>query len=166
MKVVQIYTITRDEVENLDLSRFFDNHGTWPMQRGLSLERLMDSLILEVDGYGEDPREICTIPEVRAYFQRLYELWPWWAFFLHTGAQNLAVSYLCLLDDVRVVPSATPGKTGFRCNAEQLQVLLMHEFACLNFLCDRAGLSEERSDIRSRAVVDMFNCTSGKEMNP
>lgn len=156
MKSILIFRLTRREVETLDLSRFIDTHGTWPMQRGPTLARLMDSLIIEVDGYDDDPREISTIPEVRTFFRRLYELWPWWSFFLHTGAKNLAIHYMCLLEDVQITTSASPGKTGYRYNVAELQVLLLQEFSYLNFLCDRAGMTDAQGDARSQVMVNMF----------
>lgn len=56
-----------------------------------------DSVAISVDGYDEDPRELCEIPEVREYFQKVTTEWPHWLWFLNRemGSVSLIISMLC-----------------------------------------------------------------------
>lgn len=56
-----------------------------------------ESIVLSVDGYNSDPRELVEIPEVRVFFQKLTEQWPNWLWFLNReiGSVGLLLSLLC-----------------------------------------------------------------------
>lgn len=161
---ISIYRISRCAVESLDCNAFITAHGTWPMLKGKALRQLKNSLIIEVDGYNDDPREIYSIPEVRAYFQKLHELWPWWSFFCYTGGNYLAVLYMCLLEKVvDPVPATQQHLSAVRFDPHELQNLILNEFQFLNFLCDRAGMTEEEGDTHSQSICDMFLSFSKEE---
>lgn len=55
-----------------------------------------NSVVLSVDGYNSDPRELVEIPEVRSFFRRLTHEWPFWLWFLNReeGSVRLAASLL------------------------------------------------------------------------
>ena len=59
--------------------------------------RYKESLVIQVVGYDDDPRELAEIPEVRAFFARLTLEWPHWLWFLHrqVGAIHLLMALLC-----------------------------------------------------------------------
>ncbi|RYE40856.1 MAG: DUF1817 domain-containing protein [Hyphomicrobiales bacterium] len=59
--------------------------------------RYRESLVIQVLGYDDDPRELAEIAEVRAFFARLTEEWPHWLWFLHrrVGAIHLLMALLC-----------------------------------------------------------------------
>lgn len=156
MKIIHVFNITRREVEALDLSRFLTTHAQWPLLEGEALRNRMNSLIIEIDGYASDAREIYNIPEVRTYLKLLHNEWPWWSYFMHTGGNYLAVMYLCLLDKIGPVTASGPNKQASRYDPEELFVLTLKEFQFLNPLADRAGLSEIECDERAMAIVDMF----------
>lgn len=56
-----------------------------------------NSLFFVVQGYDDDPRELCEVPQVRAFFARLAQEWPHWLWFLarDTGTVALLFSLLC-----------------------------------------------------------------------
>jgi hypothetical protein len=68
-----------------------------------------ECLLLEVTGYDNDPRELVEIDEVRRYFKRLAQEWPFWLWFLmrSVGAIPLLVALLC-----RVTVIRRPGACG------------------------------------------------------
>lgn len=72
--------LTRNQVENEDPSSTLE----WLQ---LLIDRvdapsLAGQLVLHIDGYADDPRELFEVPEVQAYFTPLWEKWPYWFFFL------------------------------------------------------------------------------------
>lgn len=75
--------------------------------------RFANSLILSVDGYNDDPRELYEIDAVRKFFRDATEAWPFWLHFLNADegpANQLPLLYGLLLDVVR----NTSGPNGTR----------------------------------------------------
>ncbi len=62
-----------------------------------SVLRYRESMVLQVSGYDEDPRELPEIPEVRQFFARLNQEWPHWQWFIARGMGSIALlfSLLC-----------------------------------------------------------------------
>lgn len=62
-----------------------------------------ESLLLVVNGYNDDPRELAEITEVRNYFQRLVQEWPYFLWFLARGFGNIVLflSMLCRVKFLR-----------------------------------------------------------------
>lgn len=62
-----------------------------------------DSLVLLVEGFDSDPRELMEIAEVRLFFHRLTEDWPHWFWYLNRemGGISLVVSLLCEIRGLR-----------------------------------------------------------------
>lgn len=56
-----------------------------------------ESLVLQVKGFDNDPRELPEIPAVRAFFADLSSMWPHWLWFLYrkSGSLSLVMSLLC-----------------------------------------------------------------------
>ena len=59
--------------------------------------RYRESMIFQVSGYDDDPRELAEIPELRSFFRKLTAEWPHWFWFLARGfgAINLLMGLLC-----------------------------------------------------------------------
>lgn len=70
--------------------------------------RLRGKVLFLIDGWDHDRREICEIPEVRAYWAKLDALFPAWSYFVVPG-DWLRVLALCLVPVLRVSSS---GKLG------------------------------------------------------
>jgi hypothetical protein len=58
------------------LSQFAYNR----LPTAIKLESMINSLVLMIDGYNFDPREIYAIPEVRAFYKQLWEFCPYWLY--------------------------------------------------------------------------------------
>jgi len=39
---------------------------------------MMNSLVLMIEGYDHDPREVYAILEARKFFRQLWQDWPYW----------------------------------------------------------------------------------------
>lgn len=91
---------------------------------GSVLERLMvltdtrenvdlyqESLIFQVEGYDDDPRELCEVPEVRAFFGAITREWPFCIWFLarEHGVLAFYFSLLCKTEVLRDPQGASAG---------------------------------------------------------
>lgn len=65
-----------------------------------SAERLVGKCRLTVDGFNNDPRDLTQIPEVRAFFSKLYPLCPLLPFLLEPVKEE-AILYMLLTGDGR-----------------------------------------------------------------
>ena len=54
-------------------------------------------LLIHIDGYQDDFRELSEIPEMRTFFASVTEAWPYWLWYLSptTGQIPLLMSWLC-----------------------------------------------------------------------
>lgn len=88
--------ITRQEVEASRISSVLERlHVLTDSEE--NMRRFKASLMLQVRGYDSDSRELCEIPEVRAFFLTLVRQWPHFLWFLHrgVGAIGLLMALLC-----------------------------------------------------------------------
>jgi len=67
-----------------------------------------NSLILMVEGYDSDERELVEIPQVREFFQKLNREWPHWLWFLNQDMGSIGLLF-ALLCEVKV----SRGKNGY-----------------------------------------------------
>ncbi len=97
------HAITRQEIEQFDLSSFLFVYDPAGRSRQ-ELENLRGALVPFVTGYDDDPRELCEIPEVRAFFSDLNQRWPYFAFFLNTQreTESVKIFLFCALSSTAV----------------------------------------------------------------
>lgn len=53
-------------------------------------------MVLSVDGYNEDPRELVDIPEVRAFLKLFSKHWPYWAYFFNQVDGSIKLLGCCV----------------------------------------------------------------------
>lgn len=119
-----VLVITRQEIESGRLASVIERlHVLTDSAANVNCYR--ESMVFQVEGFEEDPRELAEIPEVRAYFRALTAEWPHWLWFLHrqVGAIALLLSLLC---EVRVLrdPTKTEHGTEFKSTLEMKNTLL------------------------------------------
>jgi len=93
---IVILTITRRAIETANLAGMLERLHVLTDSRE-NVIRYRESIVFQVDGYDDDPRELSEIPEVRNYFRTLTSEWPHWIWFLHRrmGAVPLLFALLC-----------------------------------------------------------------------
>ena len=64
-----------------------------------------------IHGYDNDTRELEAIPEVREWFAKLFEVWPYWSFFASRVDQTVPLVLTLLLNGEVVV--GEPGMVGW-----------------------------------------------------
>jgi len=104
---------------------------------------------IEVLGYGEDPRELFDIPEVRTYFQALFDQIDGAFYWIDTNSYMFLFWGLMLLN-----PYRCDGKVGLL--PEDMQKYLTWGFIKLNAFCLKHGLSPEVSTKAINDAVQAF----------
>lgn len=156
MKQIIIHTFTRQEIDTLDFRRFDGLFAHWPQLWGMELREKYDSLVFLADGYDEHPDEIYCIPEVRKFYQELHRRWPWWTFFLSNEAGSMAITYLCLIDEVGSYKRGVDPMCAASFDPRPLLEILRHDFGRMNYLWQIAGMSEDANDRRSDEILKLF----------
>ncbi len=117
----------------------------------------MSSVVLMIEGYDDDPREIYAIPEVRAFYQQLWERWPYWLFFCNLDTENLMTMVMCCLDSLDALK--VKGRDQVNVSIDPLEVVrfISGGFGSMNEMCERAGMNERQIFDRTKAVFEYFN---------
>ena len=143
--------VNRSEVEALDIS------GTAAtLSRVLAdkdaVERYQGRVDLSLFGYSNDSRELRDIPEVRRFFSKLDDAFPYWFYFLSTEGVTLGVIACCLCSVARL----KPGVISF--GPDLLDFMIRH-YDALNWLFDNYSLDERLNVEISGNVAEYFGKT-------
>jgi hypothetical protein len=117
------------------------------------------AVTLVFNGYDDDPRELHSIPEVREWFTKLFEAWPYWAFFASRIDETVPLVLTLLLPGETV--AGEHGMVGWAFDLDKLKPLLFKMFGYQNELIERLGIGEDMNERVSRdfleAVQAFFN---------
>ena len=111
------------------------------------LERNRNRVQLEVLGYGDDPRELYDIPEVRAYFTALRDIFPGMFHWLDTDANGFTFGLMALM----LYTSIRAGGSKVMIGPQDLQDYLMNGFTELNDFCKHYKIS---ADATNRSIKE------------
>ncbi|MDP3498151.1 MAG: chlororespiratory reduction 6 domain-containing protein [Candidatus Nitrotoga sp.] len=103
------------------------------------------TVTLVFNGYDDDPRELEAIPEVRKWFARLFEAWPYWSFFASRIDQTVPLVLSLLLPSETV--AGEPGMAGWSFDIDKLKPLLLKMFCHQNELIERLEIGEELNEL-------------------
>jgi len=109
------------------------------------------AVTLVFHGYDNDPRELESIPEVRNWFARLFEAWPYWSFFASRIDQTVPLVLTLLLSGEAV--AGEPGMVGWTFDPDELKPLLLEMFDHQNELIERLEIGE---DVNVRVTHDFL----------
>ena len=117
------------------------------------------AVTLVFNGYDDDPRELESIPEVREWFAKLFEAWPYWSFFASRIDQTVPLVLTLLMPGETV--AGEHGMVGWEFDRDQLKPLLFEMFGYQNELIERLEIGEDVNERSSRdfleAVQAFFN---------
>jgi hypothetical protein len=152
-----LYQFSRDGVEAGDAKDFLSRFGDSALPTGKKLEAMMNSVALMIDGYNHDHREIYAIPEVRAFYKQLWEVWPYWLYFCNLDSENLMMMVMCCLESLDALK--VKGQSQVKVSISPLEVVrfISGGFVPMNEMCERAGMSERQTFERTKAVFEYFN---------
>ncbi len=152
-----VYQFSRCKVEVGDLTDFLTRFAPESLPRDQRLAQLMDALVFCVEGYDEDEREIHSIPEVRAFYRKFHEAWPYWLYFCNLDQDVLRTMVLCCMESFVALKKDDQPDVMVEFDPPELLRFISRDFAPMNAMCERAGLSEEQIERRTRAVFEYFN---------
>lgn len=142
--------ITRQEVEAADVTSTLDVLNGWIRGSNRPVE-LSGQLMLAIDGYDDDARELWQIPEVRCYIYELDQRFPYWFFFANPHSDTLKVVAFCLTRTTSVRPGLT------QIDPSSMGAFLARHFEALNVLCEKWNLPDSRNQELCEAVLQSLS---------
>ena len=112
--------------------------------------KFMGKVDIRVHGYDHDPRELFEIPEVRMFFSKLDQQFPFWLFFLSTDTEALKLLALSLCKIIRVSPTASAYDQGDFAN------FIDSHLAAMNHIFDSFQIPKEINEQRSNELAQYF----------
>ncbi|MDI1270515.1 MAG: hypothetical protein PSV40_15615 [Polaromonas sp.] len=107
-------------------------------------------MVLVVDGYNEDTRELVDIADVRAFLQGLEREWPYWAFFFNQLDDSLIIFLSCLCG------AHFPDGGAVEMDLDKLQEILMRGFDGMNSIFEKHGFPEYELEAMSRGLMEVI----------
>lgn len=155
-KDIILYQFSRSKVERGDFSHFLSLNAPDELPTGPRLRAMMGSMVLCVDGYDHDPREIHTIPEVRRFYSTFHEAWPYWLYFCNLDTDTLRTMTMCCMNSLNAIK--VDGSPQVQVEYEPMELLqfLARDLNHMNAMCDRGGMFESLIYDRSKAVFEYF----------
>lgn len=154
---VVFYEFSRRKVERGDFSDFLGHYGLDRLPTGRRLRQMMDSMAFFIQGYDDDPREIYAIPEIRQFYKKFREAWPYWFYFCNLDQDGLKVmSWSCIdrLADFRTEDK--PGQVVTEPAKMEFVDFLAANLGTMNAICERAEMFDALVYDRSKAVFEYF----------
>jgi hypothetical protein len=110
------------------------------------------AVTLVFNGYDDDARELDCIPEVREWFAKLFEAWPYWSFFASRVDQTVPLVLTLLMPGETV--AGEPGMVGWEFDRDELKPLLVEMFGYQNELIERLEIGEDVNERASRDFLE------------
>lgn len=154
-----LYQFSKRNVEQGFFSHFLSFYAIDKLPTGRRLGDMMGSMVLCVDGYDQDEREIHSIPEVRRFYSAFHAAWPYWLYFCSLEMDKLKTMVLCCLSSMTALNVKRQPSVSVTCDPLDLVNRLKQDFAAMNPVCERAEMFEKRIEQRRRAVFEYFGLT-------
>lgn len=150
------YQFSRSKVERGDFSHFLKLHAPDKLPTGRRLREMMGSMVLCVDGYDDDPREIHTIPEIRRFYSAFHDAWPYWLYFCSLDVDTLRTMTMCCMKSMIAIKVDDSPQVQVQYEPIELLEFLSRDFTSMNAVCERAQMFEHLIYGRSKAVFEYF----------
>lgn len=148
--------LPRPEIEALNLDPFLRRFGVDKLPSGSELSALMGCFNFMVHGYDDDPQEVYAIAEVRAFYKKLWEEWPYWLFFCDLRSEGLLMMTVCCLKELSGAKRLGEPDAKVVINPLELVRFISAGFAPMNAMFERAGESEMAIYRRTKAVMEYY----------
>jgi hypothetical protein len=151
-----MYQFSRSKVEREDFSRFLGLYAPDKLPAGRRLREMMGAFVFCMEGWDNDPREIHMVPEIRRFYSKFHEAWPYWLYFCNLDLDTLQAMTMCCLPSINVMQ--TDGQTQVAVTCDPLDILnfLKRDFAPMNLMCERAEMFEDRIFDRTKALFEYY----------
>ena len=151
-----VYTFSRSKVERGDFSHFLSLYAPDKLPTGRRLRAMMGSMLLCVEGYDNDPREIHCIPEVRRFYTAFHEAWPYWLYFCNLDVDTLRAMAGCCMKNITALKVGDQPQVQVEFEPTELLQFLADDLVHMNSICDRAQMFEHLVEQRTQDVFDYF----------
>jgi hypothetical protein len=112
-------------------------------------------------GWDSDPREICDIPEIRRWFVRLTEMFPYWLHFAEKEGSTLShVLMLMLLCQGATERSPDTGMVGWRfADMDEVKDRVLWLLTAQDALYEKLGVPAETGERISEEIAEFIRRT-------
>lgn len=139
--------IPRQPIETRDTATIVD-YLNQLIANADTVRKCRDRLAFDVQGYGDDPSEHLTVPEIREYMKLIDEAFPYWLWFMSVQAPTLS---LMILSTCPHIPFGD-GSARRRIEAADFVTHVGERFARLDDLHTRFGLSHDEINARIKQL--------------
>lgn len=157
---INLFTFDQKEVEKMDLNRFLNSYGLHCLPQGPELKNYFNTFAFAVSGYDQDCRELYEIAEVRKFFSAFHNAWPFWLFCCNLDSPNLAAMTMCCLPKMLVLRRPTSPRCYIQFDPIDLSAFVLTGFRGMNYLFERAYMSQDENRIRSRQIIQYYQDNS------
>lgn len=148
---------SKTQVRHCKTAHFLKQFGRDALPVGSDLASMMGKFEFIVEGFDDDPQEIYGIPEVRKFYQKLHRVWPYWFFFCDLGSQTLTMMTMCLLPNLTGFKRLGAPSVSVEINSADFLHFIKSNLKPLNFMMERADMSEREIANRTRDIFRHYN---------
>jgi hypothetical protein len=152
-----LYECSRNKIEALDFSHFLALLNPDVIPVGQPLHQMMNSLVLSIDGFNHDRRELYLIPHVRRFYAEFHRDWPYSLFFASLDHDWLRILAFCCLREITSITFDGRFKCGVEIDRVELACWVGAAFGPMNSMCERAQMTERAIYDRSKALFEYFD---------
>ena len=144
-----ILMISRQAIESGDVTSIVE--GLDPLLEDREVAwRSRGQMILTIEGYDDDPRELVDIPGVREFLRELDQKWPFWVYFFNQVDTTITL-YLSCLCGLRY-----PGGGVVEIDLEKLGAVLRRGFEAINGVFETYDFPESELEVISRGLLEVL----------
>lgn len=151
-----VILFSKEQVRQRKIAHFLKKFGPSGLPEGPALAAMMGKFQFLVEGWDDDPQELYAIPEVRTFYQYLHSAWPYWFFFCDLRTETLTMMTMCLLPNLQSFKRLGEPQAAVEYEPLDLLRFIEKNFAPLNAMMERAGMSELDIYNRTKEVFAHF----------
>jgi hypothetical protein len=155
------YQFSREMVEHGDFSHFLERFAPDKLPRGKHLAKMKGSLSFFVDGYNNDQRELYEIEEVRTFYSRLFDAWPYWLYFCTLETESLAMMVACRIANLKSFKLSGATSVKVELSLEDMTLFLSQAFGPMNSMFEQAWAPDTEIMDHTDAVMRYFHLPTG-----
>ena len=144
------------QIRQRKIAHFLKRFGPSALPEGPELAAMMGTFQFLVNGWDDDPQELYSIPEIRKFYQHFHKVWPYWFFFCDLDAETLTMMTLCLMPNIQGYKRLGEPMASAEYDPMELIQFIQKNFAPLNIMMERAGMSEMDIYNRTRDIFLYF----------
>jgi hypothetical protein len=107
-------------------------------------------LVLAIDGYEDDPRELVDVPKVRVFLYMLNEAWPYWAYFFNQVDSTITLFLACICGQDYL------GGGAVNMNPHKLRAVVARGFEAMNSLFEKHGFPSAELENISLGLIEVM----------